>query len=90
MNLIIQIVTETTAGQQIEEISRLEREEACLENIGMTLREGKTLLATANLFSTGESPGARILSHPQVVEDEARRETEFPHHFGNGLSAFLK
>ncbi len=45
MNLIIQIVTETAAGQQIQEISRLEREESCLENIGMTLREGKTLLA---------------------------------------------
>ena len=30
--------------------------------------------ATVNLFSMCESPSARILSHPQVVEDEARPE----------------
>ena len=45
---------------------------------------------TANLFSIGESPGARILSHPQVVEDETVVEREFAHHFGAGLSGFLK
>ena len=29
---------------------------------------------TVNLFSMGESPSARILSHPQVVEDDSRLE----------------
>jgi len=46
--------------------------------------------STANLFSMGESPGARILSHPQVVEDGTRPEREFAHHFGDGLGGFLK
>ena len=31
-------------------------------------------VATVNLFSMGESPSARILSHPQVVEDDSRLE----------------
>jgi transcriptional regulator with XRE-family HTH domain len=45
---------------------------------------------TANLFSLGESPGVRILSHSQVVEDQTVTEREFAHHFGDGLSGFLK
>jgi len=47
-------------------------------------------LHTANLFSIGESPGAGILSHSQVVEDETRPEREFAHHCGDGLSGFLQ
>ena len=32
----------------------------------------------------------RSFSHPQVVEDETGVEREFAHHFGDGLSGFLK
>jgi len=47
-------------------------------------------LPTANLFSIGETPGAGILSHSQVVEDETVPEREFAHHCGDGLSGFLQ
>lgn len=48
MNLIIQIIMETEAGHQTQELARLERQPqgACLENVGLTLAEGKQLLAT--------------------------------------------
>ena len=48
------------------------------------------MFCSANLFSIGESPGARISSHSQVVEDETGPECEFAHHFGDGLGGFLK
>jgi len=47
-------------------------------------------MTTANLFSMGETPGAGILSHSQVVEDETVPERELAHHCGDGLSGFLQ
>ena len=46
MNLIVQIIVETESGQRTLELTRLERQSACLENIGLTLAESKQLLAT--------------------------------------------
>ena len=34
---------------------------------------------TVNLFSRTACHGSRVFRHPQVVEDEARAETEFAH-----------
>ena len=46
MNLIVQIIMETETGQRTQEVARLERQGACLENVGLTLVESKQLLAT--------------------------------------------
>ena len=48
------------------------------------------LVATVNLFSTGEFPRDRVFRHAQVVEDETRPEREFAHHLSDGLRGFLK
>ena len=45
MNLIVQIVLETENGPYVQELARLERQGASLENIGLTLAESKQLLA---------------------------------------------
>lgn len=45
MNVIVQIIVDTENGQQTQQLARLERHGACLENIGLTLAEGKQLLA---------------------------------------------
>jgi hypothetical protein len=45
MNLIVRIIVETESGQQTQQLARLERQGACLENIGLTLSEGKQLMA---------------------------------------------
>lgn len=56
MNLIIQIIMETETGHQTQEVARLERQPqgACLENVGLTLAEGKQLLATLQARMVGE------------------------------------
>lgn len=46
MNLIVQIIMETETGQRTQEVARLERQGACLENVGLMLMESKQLLAT--------------------------------------------
>lgn len=46
MNMIIQIIMETETGQRTQKVARLERPDACLENIGLTLAESKQLLST--------------------------------------------
>ena len=45
---------------------------------------------TANLFSLRTCPSDRILSHPQVVENETRFERQTAHHGGDGLAGFLE
>ena len=45
MRFLIHLVAESEAGQRVQEIARLERNELRLENIGLSLREAKQLLA---------------------------------------------
>lgn len=45
MRFLIHLVAESEAGQRVQEIARLERKEPRLENIGLSLREAKQLLA---------------------------------------------
>jgi hypothetical protein len=45
MNLIVQIIMESETGQRSQQVARLERQITCLENVGLTLAEGKQLLA---------------------------------------------
>lgn len=45
MNLTIQIVIETEVGPETVEVGRLERDGACVENLGISLKESKDLLA---------------------------------------------
>jgi hypothetical protein len=45
MKFLIHLVAESEAGQRVQEIARLERNELHLENIGLSLREAKQLLA---------------------------------------------
>jgi hypothetical protein len=64
MKAIIQIVIETELGRQMQEVVCLERKEHCLENIGLTLAESKSLLLSAQ----------KILIDQQIAEYlEARR-----------------
>jgi hypothetical protein len=64
MKAIIQVVIETEAGPQMQEVACLERKEHCLENIGLTLAESKSLLLAAQ----------KILIDQQIAEYlEARR-----------------
>lgn len=44
MNLIVQIIMESETGQRAQQVARLERQTTCLENVGLTLAEGKQLL----------------------------------------------
>jgi hypothetical protein len=44
MRFLIHLVAESEAGQRLQEIARLERNEPRLENIGLSLREAKQLL----------------------------------------------
>ena len=45
MRFLIHLAAESEAGQRLQEITCLERNEPCLENIGLSLREAKQLLA---------------------------------------------
>ena len=45
MRFLIHLVAESEAGQRVQEIACLERNEPRLENIGLSLREAKQLLA---------------------------------------------
>ena len=45
MRFLIHLVAESEAGQRLQEIACLERNEPRLENIGLSLREAKQLLA---------------------------------------------
>ena len=45
MRFLIHLIAESEAGQRVQEIARLERNEPRLENIGLSLREAKQLLA---------------------------------------------
>ena len=45
MRFLIHLVAESEAGQRVQEIACLERKEPCLENIGLSPREAKHLLA---------------------------------------------
>ena len=45
MRFLIHLVAESEAGQHVQEIACLERKEPRLENIGLSLREAKHLLA---------------------------------------------
>jgi hypothetical protein len=40
MKFLIHLVTESEAGQHVQEIASLERKEHRLEDVGLTLREG--------------------------------------------------
>jgi hypothetical protein len=64
MKAIIQVVIETELGPQMQEVACLERKEHCLENIGLTLAESKSLLLAAQ----------KMLIDQQIAEYlEARR-----------------
>jgi hypothetical protein len=45
MRFLIHLIAESDAGQRVQEIARLERNELRLETIGLSLREAKQLLA---------------------------------------------
>jgi len=45
MRFLIHLAAESEAGQSLQEIACLERNEPRLENIGLSLREAKQLLA---------------------------------------------
>ena len=57
MRFLIHLVAESEAGQRVQEIACLERNEPRLENIGLSLREAKQLLAAIQTMIVAASGG---------------------------------
>ena len=63
MKCKVQVVIETEAGDEIQQVACLERDTARLEEIGLTLAEAKSLLAGIQKLLVKEQLERHIQAH---------------------------